>query len=190
MKSEHDSLKGNCVYKWVVLPKGKKELPCKWLFNIKRKVDGSVDRYKARIVAGGRRQKEGIDFKDTFAPVAKFASLRVLLTMVALEDLEGEQADIVTAFLYGELDEVVYMKVPEGVAPEIGDEYVDTDGSVKIFTEDNLSNGAVVNIVWLLCKSLYGLKQSPRCFYRKLDGVLVAKGYMRVVCDYGVWRLL
>jgi len=61
IKSEYDSLKRNCVYKWVVLPKGKKELPCKWLFNIKRNLDGSVDRYKARIVAGGHRQKKGID---------------------------------------------------------------------------------------------------------------------------------
>jgi len=103
--------------------------------------------------------------------------------MVALEDLEGKQADIVTAFLYGELDEVVYMKVPEGMAPEIGDEYINIDGSVKRFTGDKM----VVNIVWLLCKSLCGLKQSPRCFYKKLDGVLVEKGYTRVVCDYGVW---
>jgi len=144
IKSEHDFLKRNSIYKWVVLPKGKKELPCKWLFNIKRKLDGSVNRYKARIVAGGHRQKEGIDFKETFAPVAKFASLRLLLTMVALEDLEGEQADIVTAFLYGELDKVVYMKVPDSVTPEIGDEYIDTDGSVRKFTEKDIRSGMVV----------------------------------------------
>jgi len=107
--------------------------------------------------------------------------------MMALEDLEGEQADIVTAFLYGELDEVVYMKVPDGVAPEIGNVYIDTDGSVRKFTEKDIRNGMAVKIVWLLCKSLYGLKQAPRCFYRKLDGVLVEKRYTRVVCNYGVW---
>ena len=107
--------------------------------------------------------------------------------MMALEDLEGEQADIVTAFLYGELDEVVYMKVPDGVAPEIGNVYIDTDGSVRKFTEKDIRNGMAVKIVWLLCKSLYKLKQAPRCFYRKLDEVLVEKGYTRVVCNYGVW---
>jgi len=195
IKLEHDSLKRNSVYKWVVLPKGKKELPCKWLFNIQRKLDRSVDRYKARIVAGGHRQKEGIDFKETFAPVAKFASLRLLLTIVALENLEGEQADIVTAFLYGELDKVVYMKVPDSVTPEIGDKYVDTDDSVRKFTKEDIrkfteedrSNGMAVKIVWLLCKSLYRLKQALRCFYRKLDRMLVEKRYTRVVCDYGVW---
>ena len=106
---------------------------------------------------------------------------------MALEDLEGEQADILTAFLYGELDEVVYMKVPDSVTPEIGDEYVDTDGLMKKFTEEDIRNEIAVKIVWLLCKSLYRLKQAPRCFYRKLDGVLVEKEYTRVLCDYEVW---
>ena len=147
VRSEHESLKRNKVYKWVVLPKGKKELPCKWLFTLKRKLDGTVDRYKARVVAGGHKQREGIDFKEPFAPVAKFVSLRILLTMVAMEDLEGEQADIVTAFLYGELEEIVYMKVLEGVSPEVGEEYVDLDGSVKKFTEEDIENGMPVKLV-------------------------------------------
>lgn len=162
VKSEHDALNRNNVYKWVVLPKEKKELPCKWLFNMTRKLDGSVDRYKARIVAGGHRQKAGIDFKETFTLVAKFISLRVLLTMVALEDLDGEQADIVTAFLCGELDEIVYMRVPEGLAPAVGDEYVDTDGSVKKLTKEDKMNCMVVKIVWcctgacMVCNNLLG----------------------------------
>jgi len=147
IKSKYDSLKRNSIYKWVVLSKGKKELLCKWLFNIKRKLDRPVDRYKVRIVAGGHRQKKGIDFKETFALVAKFTSLRLLLTIVASEDLEGEQADIVTAFLYGELDKVVYMKVPEGVTPEIGSKYVDTNGSVRKFTEKDIRNRMAVKIV-------------------------------------------
>ena len=167
IKSEHDSLQKNGVYEWTTIPPGDNHtiLPCRWLFVIKRKADGSVDRYKARLVAGGHKQKEGIDFKETYAPVAKFVSLRVLLTFVALEDLEGEQVDIVTTFLNGDLEETVYMKAPEGIPCE---------GS---------------KVVWRLKKSLYGLRQSPRCFYMKLDEILAKKGYVRVPADYGVWIL-
>ena len=187
IESEHESLRRNQVYKWVALPGVRTEvriLPCKWLFVIKRKLDGTVDRFKARIVAGGHRQREGIDFKETFAPVAKFASLRVLLTLAALEDLDGEQVDIVTAFLYGELDETVYMRVPDGLSPLAGDEYLDHDGILRPFDVSSTPK-----LVWLLCRSLYGLRQSPRCFYRKLDDLLVSKGYVRVPADYGVWVL-
>ena len=187
IESEHESLRRNQVYKWVALTGVRTEvriLPCKWLFVIKRKLDGTVDRFKARIVAGGHRQREGIDFKETFAPVAKFASLRVLLTLPALEDLDGEQVDIVTAFLYGELDETVYMRVPDGLSPLAGDEYLDHDGILRPFDVSSTPK-----LVWLLCRSLYGLRQSPRCFYRKLDDLLVSKGYVRVPADYGVWVL-
>lgn len=190
MESEHESLRRNQVYKWVALPLGARAriLPCKWFFVIKRKLDGTVDRYKARIVAGGHCQREGIDFKETYAPLAKFASLRVLLTLVTLEDLDREQVVIVTAFLYGDLEETVYMRVPDGISPLEGDQFLGHDGTLQPI-EQASSEQASPQLVWLLCRSLYGLRQSPRCFYRKLYDLLVSKGYIRVPADYGVWVL-
>ena len=188
MESEHELLRRNQVYKWVVLPPGVRILPCKWLFVIKRKLDGTVDRYKARIVAGGHCQREGIDFKETYAPLAKFASLRVLLTLVTLEDLDREQVVIVTAFLYGDLEETVYMRVPDGISPLEGDQFLGHDGTLQPI-EQASSEQASPQLVWLLCRSLYGLRQSTRCFYRKLYDLLVSKGYIRVPADYGVWVL-
>ena len=160
---EHESMLSNDVYDWVSADKSLKVLPSKWIFTLKRNGDGEVIKYKARIVAGGHRQRAGIDYKETFAPVAKFGSLRILLTLAAINDWEGEQGDIVTAFLYGDLDEVIYMTPPDGIIRPPGKD------------------------LWRLKKSLYGLKQSPRCFYTKLDGVLKAKSYTRVMADYGVW---
>ena len=188
IQSEHASLKKNGVFQWVVKPKNVQILPCRWLFAIKRNMDGTV-RYKARLVAGGHRQCYGIDFKETFAPVAKFVSLRILLSIVASENLDGEQVDIVTAFLHGDLDELVYMKVPEALSLAPGDSYLDSDdGSHTVLLGDSLTE---VSFVWKLKKSLYGLRQSPRCFYNKLDDVLkkADKGYARVPADYGVWVL-
>ena len=95
--------------------------------------------------------------------MAKFGSIRILLTLAAINDWEGEQVDIVTAFLYGDLDETIYMKPPDGIIHPPGRD------------------------LWRLKKSLYGLKQSPQYFYGKLDGVLKTKGYSRIMADYGVW---
>lgn len=184
-KVEHDALVRNNVYEWAELPvmvgnDKNNPLPCKWIFNIKRRADGTIERYKARIVAGGHRQKEGIDFKETLAPVAKFVSLRTLLTIVALENLETRQGDIVTAFLYGELDEVVYMRPPAGLTPSEGQTYIDCTGNQQCLK-------GLKPLYWKLHRSLYGLRQSPRCFYKRLDAVVGQHGYTRIPADYGVW---
>ena len=167
-KAEHRAMISNDVYDWVAVTKGTMVLPSKWIFAIKPGVNGER-RYKARIVAGGHRQRKGIDFKETFAPVAKFVSLRILLTLMALHDWEAEQSDIVTAFLHGDLEEVIYMRPPCGIYPP--------EGITDVKNQ----------MVWKLKKSIYGLKQSPRCFYSKLDSILRKKGYIRVQSDYGVW---
>jgi hypothetical protein len=129
MHDEMESLEKNGTWDLVQLPKGKKTVRCKWIFK------GKEDRYKARLVAKGYSQIPGIDFKDVFSPVVKHSSIRTLLSIVAMHDYELEQLDVKTAFLHGELEEVIYMDQPEGfVVP--GKE----------------------NLVCRLKKSLYGLK--------------------------------
>ncbi|GJS93947.1 zinc finger, CCHC-type containing protein [Tanacetum coccineum] len=100
---------------WVLsdLPPGCKPLGCKWIFKRKMKVDGTIDKFKARLVIQGFRQKEGIDYFDTYAPVARITTIRLLLALAAIHNLVIHQMDVKTTFLNGDLDEEVYMKQPE-----------------------------------------------------------------------------
>nr|GEZ47300.1 reverse transcriptase domain-containing protein [Tanacetum cinerariifolium] len=101
---------------WVLsdLPSGSKPLGCKWIFKKKMKFDGTINKFKARLVIQGLRQKEGIDYFDTYAPVAHITTIRLLLALAAIHNLVIHQMDVKTAFLNGDLDEEVYMKQPEG----------------------------------------------------------------------------
>uniref|UniRef100_A0A2N9HQ47 Integrase catalytic domain-containing protein n=1 Tax=Fagus sylvatica TaxID=28930 RepID=A0A2N9HQ47_FAGSY len=114
MQEEMSSMDKNNVWELVDLPPGRKTIGNKWVLKVKRKADGSIDRYKARLVAKGYTQREGIDYEDTFSPVVRFASIRLILSIVAKQDLELFQMDVKTAFLNGELDEEIYMAQPEG----------------------------------------------------------------------------
>ena len=98
----------------VELPKDRKTVGCKWVFKLKKGVDGKVERYKARLVAKGYSQMEGIDSHEIFSPVFKLVSICIVLALVALLDLELEQLDVKTSFLHGDLDEEIYMEQPEG----------------------------------------------------------------------------
>nr|GFA59957.1 zinc finger, CCHC-type [Tanacetum cinerariifolium] len=100
---------------WVLsdLPPGCKPLGCKWIFKRKMKFDGTVDKFKARLVIQGFRQKEGIDYFDTYAPVARITTTRLLLALAAIQNLVIHQMDVKTTFLNGDLEEV-YMKQLEG----------------------------------------------------------------------------
>ena len=104
----------NNVWELVDLPPGRKTTGNKWVLKVKRKTDGLIDRYKACLVAKGYTQREGIDYEDTFSPVVRFASIRLILSIVAKQDLELFQMDVKTAFLNGELDEEIYMTQPAG----------------------------------------------------------------------------
>jgi hypothetical protein len=140
MEEEMGSHRKNETWTLVERPPKVKVLDSRWVFKVKRLQDGSVERYKARLVIKGYKQRPGVDFNETFASVARYESIRLLLALAAAHRLKIKQFDIKTAFLYGNLEETIYMAEPEGFAV--------SDGSK----------------VCLLKKSLYGLKQSPRCW--------------------------
>ena len=144
------------------------------LLRVKRNPDGSVERYKGRVVAKGFSQKPGIDYEETFSPTAKWAALRAILALGALEDMEIESVDISSAFLNGELDKDITMNVFEGLR----------DMRPHLFKD-----GPKRDSDWVLelHTSLYGLKQSPRQWYKKLHSVMCELGFERVQCDNSIW---
>jgi len=163
-ESEVDSLVRNSTWELTSLPEGRDPIGCRWLF--KRKDDG---RYKARLVAKGYSQREGLDYSETFAPVAKFNSLRSLLALVCENDWELAGMDVKTAFLHSELEETVYMEIPEGLHTEIQ------------------TQGLGAGIVCRLVKSIYGLKQSPRAWYGKINSFFLQHGFQRSEQDHSVY---
>jgi hypothetical protein len=160
MKDEMDSLMTNQTWELTELPAGKKALHNKWVYRIKGEHDGSK-RYKARLVVKGFQQKEGIDYTDIFSPVVKMTTIRLVLRIVAAENLHLEQLDVKTAFLHGNLEEEIYMHQPQGFAV-LGKE----------------------SQVCKLRKSLYGLKQAPRQWYKKFDSFMCNTGFTRCDADH------
>ena len=114
VNSEFESILQNRTWELVDLPPGCKPLGYKWIFKRKLKMDGSLDKYKARLVVKGFRQKEGLDYFDTYSPVTRITSIRMLIAIASLYNLEIHQMDVKTAFLNGELNEEIYMEQPEG----------------------------------------------------------------------------
>ena len=114
MNCELAALELNGTWEIVDLPPGKTAIACKWLFKTKYKPDGSVDRFKSRLVILGCRQILGVNYGETFAPVAKMATVRILLAVAALQNWFVVQMDVTNAFLHGDLHEEVYMGLPLG----------------------------------------------------------------------------
>nr|GEX98018.1 zinc finger, CCHC-type [Tanacetum cinerariifolium] len=141
---------------WVLsdLPPGCKPLGCKWIFKRKMKLDGTVDKFKARLVIQGFRQKKGIDYFDTYAPVALITTIRLLLALAAIHNLVIHQMYVKTTFLNGDLNEEVYMKQPKGF--------------IMLSNEHKVCK---------LVKSLYGLKQAPKHWHQKFDEVVLSSGF-------------
>eukprot|EP00963_Diacronema_lutheri_P001208 scaffold78_cov513-Pavlova_lutheri.AAC.1 len=161
LQEEVSSLSEQDVFDVVDRTPEMKTLPCKWVFKVKYDQDGNIQRFKARLVAKGFKQVAGIDFGETFAPVAKQSTLRLLWTLAAKRDWEVENIDIKTAFLNGDLDEEIYMDMPPGFQ---------VDGKV-----------------WKLKKTLYGLKQAPRAWHIKLTDVLEKLGFRCSTADPGLY---
>jgi hypothetical protein len=114
MKEEMESMAKNQVWDLVDLPEKVVAIGCKWVYKTKRDASDNVERCKARLVAKGFTQKEDIDYHETFSPVSKNDSFRIIMALVAHFDLELHQMNVKTAFLNGDLEEEVYMKQPEG----------------------------------------------------------------------------
>ena len=165
MEREMKSIESNNVWELVELPEGKKPIGCKWVYKVKTGADGEVERYKARLVAKGFSQQYGLDYDQTFSPVARFKSLRLLLALAVQNGLTVHQMDVTTAFLNGTLKEEVYMDQPEG--------YVEK-GKEKL--------------VCRLNHSLYGLKQAPRCWNSVLDQKLKENGFVQTASDPCIYK--
>eukprot|EP00253_Pinus_taeda_P023024 PITA_23024 len=163
MNEEYHSLLANDTWDLVPLPKGRKLVICKWVYRTKYGPDGKVDKHKARLVAKGFSQVEGIDNTETFSPVAKMNSIRLVLSLAASLKWEVHQMDVKSAFLHGDLHEEIYMEHPIG--------FIQTDSS----------------LVCRLKKSLYGLKQAPRAWYAKMDSCLLESGFSRCHSDNTVY---
>ena len=153
---------------------GDRPVGSRWVFRIKRKADGSIERRKGRVVAQGFSQRPGFDFHETFASTARWAALRAILALASFEDMEIESVDISSAFLNGDLEENITMKVFEGLQ----------DIRPELFKDGPKDPSA-----WVLelHKSLYGLKQSPRMWNQKLHKAMSEIGFARVKCDHSIW---
>lgn len=160
MGREMQSLKDNEVWELTSLPPGKGAIGCKWVYKVKTNSDGSLERYKARLVARGFDQRYGLDYDETFCPVVRLESLRTLIALSTQQGLELHHVDVHTAFLNGTLQEEVYMKQPIGYEKE-GKEH----------------------LVCRLKKSIYGLKQSSRCWNTALDSHLKRMGFSQSKSD-------
>ncbi|KAE8676544.1 hypothetical protein F3Y22_tig00111584pilonHSYRG00119 [Hibiscus syriacus] len=147
MKEEIDALQQNQT--WDIVPKIKdvKPISCKWVYKIKRRPDGSIERYKARLVAHGFSQQYGLDYDETFSPMAKLTTVRVLLALAANKDWNLWQMDVKNAFLHGELDREIYMTQPMGFQSQDHPEYVGysvTPADSSLFVKANEGKLAIV----------------------------------------------
>lgn len=151
MKEELASFEANETWSLVDLPVGRKPIKTMWVFKTKRAEDGTVVRHKARLVAKGCSQIEGIDYGETFSPVVRYGSIRILIALAAQRGLDIDQMDAVSAYLQGTLNEDIYTRQPEGF----------DDGTGRVCK---------------LHKAMYGLKQSGREWNRCLDAALLSFG--------------
>jgi histone deacetylase 1/2 len=154
MSEEYNALMHNRTWHLVPSNPSKNIIDCKWVYRIKKHADGTIDRYKARLVAKGFKQRYGIDYEDTFSPVVKTSTIRLVLAVAVSRGRSLKQLDDKIAFLHGVLEEDVYMRHPPGF-------------------EDHKNPHHICK----LDKALYGLKQAPRAWYSSLSAILQSLGF-------------
>lgn len=167
---------------WIVayLPKGKTAIDCKWLYKVKYKPGGSIDILKARLVILGCRQKYRIDYRETFAPIAKMTTIRSLLAIAAMNNWVTCQMDVTKSVLHGDLLEDIYMKFPKG--------YLGPSAQITCRQGEFIAGPITPSTkVYKLQKSLYGLKQAPRQCFAKLSSALISFGFTQSKCDYSLF---
>ncbi|MCI23370.1 retrovirus-related Pol polyprotein from transposon TNT 1-94, partial [Trifolium medium] len=163
MQSELSALERTGTWKLVDIPPNVTPIGCRWVYKVKLHADGTVERYKARLVAKGYNQIEGLDYFETYSPVAKVTSVRLIIALASINHWFLHQLDVNNAFLHGDLKEDVYMVIPPGVK---------TDKP---------------NQVCKLIKSLYGLKQASRKWYEKLTSLLLQHHYVQASSDHSLF---
>lgn len=166
MQDEYKSLMKNGTWALTDLPNGRKPVGCKWVFKSKIRPDGTIEKRKARLVAKGYSQKYGLDYVDTFAPVVRQTSLRLLYALSVEHNLKLRQLDVSTAFLNGNLDEEIYMEQPE------------------MFVEE-----ASIKKVCKLRKAIYGLKQAGRQWFKRIDAVIKEFGLTQSKNDQCIYYI-
>jgi transposase InsO family protein len=164
MNEELDQIEKNQTWELVPRPKDKNVVGTKWIFKNKVNEDGQIIRNKARLVCKGYAQVEGIDFEETFSPVARLEAIRMFLAFACFKNFKIYQMDVKSTFLNGNLEEEVYIEQPEGF----------------ILSENK-------DYVCKLKKALYGLKQAPRAWFSRLDNHLQQQGYKRGATDNNIY---
>jgi hypothetical protein len=164
MNDELDQIEKNNMWEMVHRPEDKNVIGSKWIFKNKLNEQRQVVRNKARLVCKGYAQIEGLDFDETFVPIAILEAIRMFLSYACHKRFKVYQMDVKSAFLNGDLSEEVYMEQPEGF--KLSDNHY---------------------LVWKLKKALYGLKQAPRAWYHRLDTYFKGKGFKRGIVDNNLY---
>ena len=167
MQEEMDSMERMETWELQPLPKGGKAIQSKWVYSTKTDVDQNVTRHRARLVAKGFTQREGIDYDEVFAPVAKYSTLHFLLALATEEALSMLQLDVKASFLNGTLEEELYLSRPEGFIVK-GTEH----------------------LVYRLFKALYGLKQASRAWHAAIDLLLNELGFYNSTTDTSLYVMV
>ena len=166
MEQEFHALLRNDTWQLVPPRSGLNVIDSKWVFKVKKRSDGSIERYKARLVAKGFKQQYGLDYEDTFSPVVKPTTIRLLLSLAVSKGWHLRQLDVQNAFLHGVLEEEVYMRQP------------------PVFVDSTQPHH-----LCRLVKALYGLKQAPRAWHARLSSVLGDLGFMASTADTSLFIL-
>jgi hypothetical protein len=167
MMEEYNSIMKNDVWEIVPRPEGKSMIDSRWLYKVKHATDGNIEKFKAQFVARGFSQKEGVDYEETFAPVARYTSIRFIMSLASVFGWHLYQMDVKTTFLNGLIEEEVYINQPRGFEVHGHETHV-----------------------CRLKKALYGLKQAPHAWYSRINEYLSGLGFTKTDADSNLYYLV